>query len=232
MTWSGASAFVTVALLAAFPGRAVAAPVRAATCTKDKDCSAGSTCQSGKCVLKPASGSTSARSDSSSSGTASSGAASSGPAAANNARPSIVILGLYSYGGFGIGARVEYPVALNVLKEVPWRNDIFVVGGIEYYTQSYNYGFGNYRFNYVRIDAGAMWNFWFLENFAAYPKLTLGYDVAWLSGYNNAFGTTPSSGGIAFEGAVGVIYNVTPSIQLRGEIGSSSLKAGVGFHFL
>ena len=65
MIWSGASAVVmAAALLAAFP-------VRAAPCTKDKDCSAGSTCHSGKCVLKPASGSTAATSDSGSSKAAS-----------------------------------------------------------------------------------------------------------------------------------------------------------------
>ncbi len=218
MTWSGASLVMMAAALLA------AAPVRAASCSKDRDCSGNTVCQSGSCVPRLST----ATSDSSST--------TSNATAANNARPSIVLLGLLPYGGggigIGIGARVEYPVALNVIKEMPFKNDIFVVGGLEYYTQSYS-SFGSYRWNYFRIDAGAMWNFWFLENFAAYPKLTLGYEAASLSGWDTAtYGPAPSSGGLAFEAAAGVIYNLNSTIQLRGELGSHALKAGVGFHFM
>jgi len=143
-------------------------------------------------------------------------------------RPAIALFGLYSWGGFGLGARVEWPLAQNLIKEVAYPNEIVGVGGIEYYTQSYSLFTSNYRWNFVRIEAGAMWNFWFTDRFAAYPKLTLGYDVGWLSGWDNAFGPTPSGGGIAIEGALGVIYDLNKAFQLRGEIGNGSLKAGIG----
>lgn len=227
MIRSASAAALLVALMAA-------APVRAA-CIKDADCGAGKTCQAGKCVARSVkSDAAKVKSDTAKAATSPADASSpvsKSPAPADAGKASIALFGLYSWGGVGLGGRVEWPVLMNAVKEVQWRNDIFAVGGVEYYTQSYN-TFGSYRWNFVRVEAGAMWNFWFLENFAAYPKLTLGYDAAWLSGWNNAYGPTPSGGGLAFEGAVGVIYNITPAIQLRGELGTSSIKAGVGFHFM
>ena len=84
-------------------------------------------------------------------------------------RPAIALFGLYSWGGFGLGARVEWPLAQNLIKEVAYPNEIVGVGGIEYYTQSYSLFTSNYRWNFVRIEAGAMWNFWFTDRFAVYP---------------------------------------------------------------
>ena len=216
MTWSGASLVMMAAtLLAAAP--LGAAPARAASCSKDRDCSGNTVCQSGSCVPKL------------STATSDSQGTTPNATAANNARPSIVLLGLLAYGGIGLGARVEYPVAVNVIKEIPFKNDIFVVAGLDYYTHSYDYGFGgNYRVNYFRIEAGAMWNFWFLENFAAYPKLTLNYDVASVSGA----GPNNSYSGVNVDAAAGIIYNLNSAIQLRAEVGNFALKAGVGFHFM
>ncbi len=148
-------------------------------------------------------------------------------------RPAFALFGLYSWGGYGLGARVEWPIAQNTMqsiaKDFQFKNEIVGVGGIDYYTQSYGWFANDYRWNYLRIEAGAMWNFWFTDKFAAYPKLTLGYDAAWLSGWDNAWGPTPSSGGLAFEAAVGVIYDLNKNFQLRGELGNGSIKAGVGF---
>ena len=216
MTWSGASLVMMAATLLA------AAPARAASCSKDRDCSGNTVCRSGSCVPKL------------STATSDSSGTTSNATAANNARPSIVLFGLLPYSGggigLGIGARVEYPVAVNVIKEMPFKNDIFVVGGLDYYTHSYDYGFGSsYRVNYFRFEAGAMWNFWFLENFAAYPKLTLNYDVASVSGN---VGPTNSYSGVNIDAAAGIIFNLNSAISLRAEVGNFALKAGVGFHFM
>src|SRR5204863_1190435 len=135
-------------------------------------------CRSAKCVAKPE-GTAGTGSSAPAPGTApgwgssSAGSPATTPAATQTSigavtptfRPSLAVFGLYSWGGFGLGARLEWPILANVIKDFQWKNDLLAVGGLEYYTQSYS-TFGSFRWNYVRIEAGAMWNFWVLENFA------------------------------------------------------------------
>jgi hypothetical protein len=218
MTLRASAVALAAALLAAAPARAA--------CSKDADCDPGKVCSLGKCIVKKAGGT-------------SSGAGAPAPARATSAdtstsigavtatfRPSIAIFGLYSWGGIGLGGRLEWPLLENLVKEIPFKNDLLAVGGIEYYTESFDTFGGSYRVSAIRVEAGAMWNFWFAHNFAAYPKLTLGYEGAWLS--NNVFGAGGGGGRIVLEAAAGVIYNLTPVFTLRGEIGNGAFKVGIG----
>ena len=56
---------------------------------------------------------------------------------------------------------------------------------------NYDYGFGTtaYSYNWTEVVpvAGMMWQVWFNENFAAYPKVELGYAFGW---YSDAQGGT------------------------------------------
>jgi hypothetical protein len=58
------------------------------------------------------------------------------PVAAISVGPSIAVIALYSWGGLRLGTRCEWPVL--TLKDLQFKNDVLAVGGVEYFTQSYD----------------------------------------------------------------------------------------------
>jgi hypothetical protein len=142
------------------------------------------------------------------------------------------ILG-YWYSGTGIGLGARYQKTL-VRKVAIAHNDhihddIGIEAGVDYL--HYNFGILNYNWSYneVTVLAGITWNFWFSDNFAVYPKTDIGYRFgSWST--NTGISNPSGYGGIAFQGAAGVIYRIQP-VALRAEVGSGSLRIGAGFQF-
>ena len=141
--------------------------------------------------------------------------------------------GLLGYGGmYGLGLRYQkVVVADGFLKNANFKDELAVEGGLDYARQSSGWQGSNWTINYFRPAVGAMWNFWFNDNLAVYPKLDLAYafaSVSWPSGFGNT--SAYSYGGIQIEAAGGLMYRL-PGLALRAELGSSFLKAGAGLSF-
>ena len=97
----------------------------------------------------------------------------------------------------------------------------------------------NYRFNLpppndfhytwtaIRPRVGVLWAFWFTPQIALYPKLDLGYEFGWFSGFDAA--GTPSWNTLFLEPSLGFVWQFKPSTSIRVEVGSEGLKLGIGF---
>jgi len=117
--------------------------------------------------------------------------------------------------GFGLGVRYQRVIFQGFLNQLVNRtvgifdspvHDYFALeGGVDYTSNSL----------YFRPVVGAMWNIFLTRNFALYPKLDFSYD----------------SKRFIMEGAVGIMYTVTPQVPFRVEFGSDFLKLGAGFLF-
>jgi len=86
-----------------------------------------------------------------------------------------------------------------------------------------------YTWTAFRPRAGVMWDVWFTPQLAIYPKIDLGYQFGWFSGYPG--GSHPSWSGIFMEPSIGLIWRFRPATSLRVEAGSEGLKLGVGLAF-
>jgi hypothetical protein len=143
------------------------------------------------------------------------------------------VWGLVGYGSmFGAGVRYQKVIVPDgFLKNPNFRDQLAVEGGIDYAHESvgFGFGFGDVSINYFRPAVGVMWNFWLNPQLALYPKLDLAYEFASWSAPNGFVGSA-SYGGFGVEGAGGVMYKLS-SMTLRAEVGSSFLKAGLGFQF-
>ncbi len=64
---------------------------------------------------------------------------------------------------------------------------------------------------------------------AAYAKLGLGWSFRFWGG--DVVGSGFSGGGLSWNTATGVLYQVRDSLWLRGEVGYAGLKLGVGWAF-
>ena len=124
----------------------------------------------------------------------------------------------YAYGvGVGAGARYTLPIVpdgfipkLNDSVELEFGVDLsYVLLGAGYI------GIG--------IPAEARWTFHITDKFDAYGKVAVG----WVFGVGAYVG--PTVGYPYFSTGLGVLYKLTDSLSLRGEIMSGGLKGGIGF---
>jgi hypothetical protein len=155
-------------------------------------------------------------------------------AAAGPGGPSV--WGILPWGGFGAGVRYMIPVPITqLLSRTKFRDYWVIEFGGDILRYSYDYGFGTTGYSYSWTEiipvAGMMWQVWFTENFAAYPKVEAGYAFGWYS--NTQGGSTGLSGGNHFyPGATaGVLYKLNSGITLRAEAGYVGAKLGVGWLF-
>jgi hypothetical protein len=137
------------------------------------------------------------------------------------------------YGGIGVGARYMLPLPIPpVLTQGTVKDSFALELGADFMTFSYGYALGSdYRWNALVPVVGGMWNIWLNEQLAFYPKLDLGYMFGWLSGWDDARGSSPQQGHFFWNVALGGMYRINPKVALRGEIGYAGLKLGASFLF-
>jgi len=137
--------------------------------------------------------------------------------------------------GVGVGGRVEIPIVDKVIKPIRFANQIVIEGGLDFRHISYSYAGISYSQNIVRPQAGALWNFWFTPEFAAYGTIRTGWNIAASSSYHSTVGgvvvARERSVDLYFDSGVGVIYQVNRVVSLRGELTGWGLQGGVGFRF-
>jgi hypothetical protein len=142
--------------------------------------------------------------------------------------------GILPWGGFGAGARYMLPIGITqLLTRTKFRDYWTLEFGADILRYSYDYvGLsGSYSWTEIIPVVGMMWQVWFTENFAAYPKVEAGYAFGWYS--NTQTGTSSLSGGNHFyPGATaGVLYKLDNGITLRAEAGYVGAKLGVAWLF-
>jgi hypothetical protein len=143
--------------------------------------------------------------------------------------------GILPWGGYGIGARYMMPLPITqLLTRTRFRDYWALEFGADIMHWSYDYGLGTTAFNYSWTEVvpvvGMMWQVWFTENFAAYPKIEVGYAFGWYSDTNGV--NTGLSGGNRFfpDGTAGVLYKLG-NLTLRAEAGYVGGKIGVAWLF-
>jgi len=144
--------------------------------------------------------------------------------------------GVLAWGGYGAGARYMIPVPITqILTRTRFRDYWAVEFGADILRINYDYGLGATPYSYSWTEVvpvvGMMWQVWFNENFAAYPKVELGYAFGW---YSDTQGTTTGlSGGNHFypSGTAGILYKVGNGLTLRAEAGNIGAKGGISWLF-
>jgi hypothetical protein len=159
------------------------------------------------------------------------------PSASMNKNVSAFVAVGYGYGystGFGIGGRYQFTVVPEGFITSPKiRDELGIEAGLDYFHLGWtaNYGIGNYSWSYNEFTpvVGVVWNVWFNDKLAIYPKIDLGYHIGSISAsYNGqAVDTTGVSfSALYFQGTGGIIYRVSDAVGLRAEAGWSSLRLG------
>jgi hypothetical protein len=170
-------------------------------------------------------------------------AANQAPATATGELTPLLILGAgagYHDGydsGWGVGLRYKMPLAPRGVigpNASNIRDEIDLEFGADLVTYAYRYNTPPYDYRYswtaLRPRVGVMWEFWFTPQIALYPKLDLGYQIGWYSGWDAA-NSPPAWNGLFLEPSLGFIWQFKPTTSLRIEAGSEGLKVGVGFAF-
>jgi hypothetical protein len=142
--------------------------------------------------------------------------------------------GILPWSGIGLGARYMQPLSIDPLLTTGQVRDRFALEvGADLLHISYGWYRYQYRWTEIVPVAGVMWNLWFAERFAAYPKVELGYAFGWASGWDRGWdsGYYPAHGGLFLNGAIGALYQMRNGLTFRAEAGYAGLKLGVGWLF-
>src|SRR5215831_265754 len=137
----------------------------------------------------------------------------------------------YANSGFGLGARYQKTlVPVGVIKSGSVHDEFAIEGGLDYYRYGFDTFGASWSYNEIAIVAGAVWNFWLLEDkLALYPKIDFAYRFGSFS-TNNGVASPVGYGGLWIQGAAGAAYRVG-ALALRAEAGSGSLRLGAGYTF-
>ena len=147
------------------------------------------------------------------------------------------VWGILPWGGIGAGARFAIPLGIQPLLATTSIHDSFSIEfGADLLRWSYDFGVPGDNFNYSWTEfvpvAGVMWDLWFNQRFALYPKVELGWAFGWYSDWAGTAGESrPSYGGFFIDGDAGALYKLTGGLTLRAEAGSDGLKLGAGWLF-
>jgi hypothetical protein len=148
----------------------------------------------------------------------------------------IAAWGIIAWSGLGLGARYTMPLIPGGLLHgsVPAfkKDSVEVEAGLDFVSYDAGLGWVDINYNVLRPAVGGKWSLWFNDQLAVYPKLELGFDISWWSGYDWPYGYhPPSHTGIYFDAAAGVLYRIASKFDLRAEVGIDGLRAGVAFNF-
>jgi len=142
--------------------------------------------------------------------------------------------GMIPWGGIGVGGRFMIPLGIGpVLNGSSVRDSFALELGADLLHFSDSVGAGAYSYSWSWNEllpvGGIMWNIWLNDRFALYPKVELGYALAWVSGSSGTYGS--GYGGVFFSGAGGALYKMDSGLTLRAELGIAGLKVGAGWLF-
>jgi len=144
--------------------------------------------------------------------------------------------GIIAWAGFGLGARYEMPLIPSGLLHgsVPAfkKDSVEVEAGADFVRYDAGLWWADVNYNVFRPAVGGKWSLWLTDEIAVYPKVELGFDISWWSGYDWPTGyDPPNHTGIYFDAAAGALYKLGTNLTLRAEVGIDGLRAGVGYRF-
>jgi hypothetical protein len=152
------------------------------------------------------------------------------PSAGGSTGPTL--WGILPWHGIGIGGRFMLPLGIPpLIKNNQIRDSFALEFGADVLHWSYDY-FGSHGWSWTEVlpVVGGMWNIWFNEHLAGYPKVELGYAFGWASDFD--YGTARSDpGGFFWDVALGAMYKLNNGVTLRAEAGYAGLKLGAGLLF-
>jgi hypothetical protein len=136
------------------------------------------------------------------------------------------ILGYFS--SVGAGARYMLPVPIpSLIHHARIKDSWAVEFGADLLYWSVGNVLGDYHETELIPIGGLMWTVWLTPQFAVYPKAEIGFGI-------NVAGSRYSyvgHSGIYPAGAAGLLYQVSKTVTLRAEAGSTGLRGGVGLFF-
>ena len=132
----------------------------------------------------------------------------------------------YSAGtGLGVSGRYQYTVVPEgFLHGSSIHDDFGIEAGVDFFHYSWDILGYSWTYNEFGLSASAVWNLWFTEQFAAYPRLGLGFAFGSWSD-NTGFGSPGGYGGLFLVGGAGVLYQLS-AITLRAEVSNNYLGLG------
>ncbi len=140
------------------------------------------------------------------------------------------VFALLSWGnGLGVAGRYTLPVmhdgfidTINDSVELEFGAD---VSFSSYSVLGFNYGYTN-----LVIPLEGRWSFHLNPKLSLYGKLSLGWYINfWTGDIEGVQGLNYS--GIYLSGGAGALYALSDTFWLRGELGATGAKLGVGFNF-
>ncbi len=132
----------------------------------------------------------------------------------------------YSAGtGLGVSGRYQYTIVPEgFLHSSSIHDDFGVEAGVDFFHYSWDILGYSWTYNEFGISASAVWNLWFTKEFAAYPRLGLGFAFGSWSD-NTGFGSPGGYGGLFLVGGAGVLYQLS-AVTLRAEVSNNYLGLG------
>jgi len=132
----------------------------------------------------------------------------------------------YSAGtGFGLSGRYQYTIVPEgVIHSGSIHDDFGIEPAVDFFHYSWDFGGYSWTYNEFDLSASVVWNLWFTKEFAAYPRLGLGFGFGSWSD-NVGIGNPGGYGGIFVFGGAGVLYQLAP-VTLRAEVSNASLALG------
>lgn len=132
----------------------------------------------------------------------------------------------YGTTGIGVGGRFVIPLSIPPLLVNSTVRDAFA---LEFGADYLHWSISGFSVNWFLPSVGIMWDIWLNSKFALYPKFSLGYYYAWVSGLPSYVGGYGSS--IFWDFDAGALYKLDNGLTLRAELGYAGLKVGVGWLF-
>ncbi|MBZ4414956.1 porin family protein [Myxococcus sp. RHSTA-1-4] len=131
--------------------------------------------------------------------------------------------------GFGAGAGARY--TLPIVKDgfISNLNDsVELEFGGDFWFANYGALGADYGYTGLAIPAEGRWTFHITPKFSAYGKVALGYAFHF---WSDDVGDDFDTGHVYWDATSGVLYQLSDSMWLRGEVGYAGLKAGIGLKF-
>jgi len=152
-------------------------------------------------------------------------------------RNAISLLGNLGYGyglGVGVGAGVRYQATIvpkGFLRKGNIVDDLGIEGGFDFLTFSDEIDSINLKTSVTeyRFAATAIWNVWFTDRFAAYPRVGLSFGLATIK-INDDEVNDSSYGGIGPVYGVGAVYKFG-ALAVRAEFTGATTSAGLAITF-
>lgn len=132
----------------------------------------------------------------------------------------------YSAGtGLGVSGRYQYTIVPEgFLHSSSIHDDFGIEAGVDFFHYSWDILGYSWSYNEFGLSASAVWNLWFTKEFAAYPRLGLGFAFGSFSD-NTGLGSPGGYGGLFLVGGAGVLYQLS-AITLRAEVSNNYLGLG------